>query len=238
MTGIYKFTNVITGLSYIGQSKNIKNRLQAHKQTAFNASPSNKSYYNNFYKAIREYGLDNFEFDILEECSEEQLNEREIYWIAFYDSYNNGYNMTPGGDGIKSNEGEDHPRHKLTEKQVYEIRERYANHEYCYRVYEDYKTLIGESGFKKIWNGYTWTKVHMDVYTDENKKFHKWVRNCHPGRKTGTGPQLTEDDIRTIRKRILTENPDEVYLDYQAKFKYRQNFTNICNYKTYKNITL
>lgn len=238
MTGIYKFTNIITGLSYIGQSKNIKNRISSHKQTAFNKSPSNKSYYNQFYKAIREYGLENFELEILEECTEEQLNEREMYWIAFYDTYNNGYNMTPGGDGVKGHEGEKHPKHKLSEQQVYEIRERYNKHQYVYIVYEDYKNYIGLSGFHKIWNGYTWLNVHMDVYTEQNKEFHKWVRNCHPGRATGTGKQITEAEIKDIRTRILTESPDEVYKDYKDKFKYRQNFTNICNYKTYKNITI
>ena len=61
----------------------------------------------------------------------------------------------------------------------------------------------------------------MDVYTDENKEFHKWVRNCHPGRNTGTGPQLTEKDIKTIRLRILTENPNIVYLDYKDKIKHQ-----------------
>ena len=78
----------------------------------------------------------------------------------------------------------------------------------------------------------------MDVYTEENKEFHKWVRNCHPGRSTGTGKQITEAEIKDIRTRILTESPDEVYKDYKDKFKYKQNFTNICNYKTYKNITI
>lgn len=71
MTGIYKFTNIITGLSYIGQSKNIQNRVKNHKWAAFNSSSSNKNYYCDFYKAIRKYGLDSFELDILEECSEE-----------------------------------------------------------------------------------------------------------------------------------------------------------------------
>lgn len=238
MTGIYKFTNKITGLAYIGQSKNIKNRINAHKQTAFNKSASNKNYYCQFYKALREYGLENFELDILEECLEEQLNERETYWIAYYDTFHNGYNMTPGGDGVKNNEGEKHPRHKLTEAQVYEIRERYANHEYVYIVYEDYKQYIGESGFHKIWNGYTWQKIHMDVYTEENKDFHKWVRNSHPGRSTSTGPQLSIEDIKNIRTRILTENPNQVFLDYKEKFKHKQNFSNICNYNTYKNVTI
>lgn len=47
---------------------------------------------------MRKYGLNNFSFKIIEECSEKKLNDREIYWITFYDSYHNGYNETQGGD--------------------------------------------------------------------------------------------------------------------------------------------
>ena len=55
---------------------------------------------------MRKYGIENFTFEIIEECSQEQLNEREIYWISYYDSFNKekGYNMTPGGsEPIKTN---------------------------------------------------------------------------------------------------------------------------------------
>ena len=237
MTGIYKFTNVITNKSYIGQSIDIKNRKMTHKCCAFNKNAHN--YYCQFYKAIREYGLENFTFDILEECEVEKLNEREIYWIAFYDTFHNGYNMTEGGQGFKgSQKGDKHPNHKLTEKQVYEIRERYNNHEYSYEVYEDYKEIVSESGFRKVWNGYTWPEVHMDVYTEENKEFHKWVRNSHPGKMSGTGPCLSKEEIIDIRTRLKTEDADTIWEDYKSKIKNKQNFTDICNYKTYKLITV
>ena len=48
---------------------------------------------------MREYGLENFSFDVIEECLEDELNEREIYWIKYYDTYYNGYNRTLGGTG-------------------------------------------------------------------------------------------------------------------------------------------
>lgn len=51
------------------------------------------------YRAFKKYGLQNFEFKIIEECKKEKLNEREIYWIAYFNSFHNGYNLTPGGDG-------------------------------------------------------------------------------------------------------------------------------------------
>ena len=50
------------------------------------------------YQAIRKYGLENFSFEILELCSEKDLNKKEQYWIQYYNSFNNGYNATEGGD--------------------------------------------------------------------------------------------------------------------------------------------
>ena len=50
-------------------------------------------------KAMKKYGRDNFSFSIIEECDENQLRDKEIYWIVYYDSYNKGYNATLGGDG-------------------------------------------------------------------------------------------------------------------------------------------
>lgn len=90
---IYKATCLQTGKCYIGQTKNFKKRKSQH-ETA-------KDDYV-FHKAIRKYGKDSFVWEILEECPYNQLNEKEIYWIATYDSYNNGYNSTQGGDNADS----------------------------------------------------------------------------------------------------------------------------------------
>ena len=94
--GIYQYKNKINGKSYIGQSININKRFREHKSAAFNQN--SRDYNFAIHAAIRKYGLDNFDFIILEECAPERLNEREIYWIAFYDSYHNGYNETIGGN--------------------------------------------------------------------------------------------------------------------------------------------
>lgn len=101
MVGIYKITNKINNKSYIGQSIDIERRWRQHKTEPFN---SNADTYNTiFYRAIRKYGLDNFQFEILEQCSEDQLNEKEKYWIQQYNTYmdnpnSQGYNMTKGGE--------------------------------------------------------------------------------------------------------------------------------------------
>lgn len=101
MIGIYKIENMLNHHVYIGQSTNIKERWQEHQRNGIAGEDANNKVWYNYpiYRAIRKYGLDNFEFTVLEETSLEQLNERERYWINYYDSYNNGYNATTGGDG-------------------------------------------------------------------------------------------------------------------------------------------
>lgn len=94
--GIYKIENNINGKVYIGQSSNILKRWIAHKNTYSN--PNSKNYDYPIYRAIRKYGLENFSFEILEECSVDSLNEREKYWIQYYQSYSNGYNQDEGGN--------------------------------------------------------------------------------------------------------------------------------------------
>lgn len=48
---------------------------------------------------MNKYGLEHFHIEIIEECDLKDLEEREIYWIQFYQSFKNGYNATLGGDG-------------------------------------------------------------------------------------------------------------------------------------------
>lgn len=93
-SGIYLITNTINGMQYVGQSVDISQRWSQHKTTAKNIKETA-----DLYQAMREYGIDNFTCEVIEECSKEQLNEREIYWIDYYDTFYHGYNMTRGGQG-------------------------------------------------------------------------------------------------------------------------------------------
>lgn len=91
--GIYKIENLINHKCYIGQSRNINKRWTDHRVAAFNKN--DKGYDYPLYRAIRKYGLNNFDFSIIEECSIKELNEKEKYWISFYQAE---YNQTEGGD--------------------------------------------------------------------------------------------------------------------------------------------
>ena len=92
-TGIYKITNIKTKECYIGQAMHIKERWAEHAKCGLGIdTPAG----NKLYKAIQEFGLWNFSFEVLEECPREQLNEKEKYYIDLYSSYDYGYNSTRG----------------------------------------------------------------------------------------------------------------------------------------------
>ena len=95
--GIYKITNTINNKSYIGQSINIESRWTHHKN--YNNQISDYP----LYKAFQKYGMENFTFEIIEQCNAADLDSKEIYWIDYYDSYYNGYNQTTGGQSGNSN---------------------------------------------------------------------------------------------------------------------------------------
>ena len=100
MIGIYKITNNINGKIYIGQSINIYERWKQHEYKAFNCNE--KAYNSAIHQAYRKYGIENFSYEIIEECSPEQLDAREIYWIKQLNSLTpNGYNITSGGQYFK-----------------------------------------------------------------------------------------------------------------------------------------
>lgn len=88
---------MINNKVYIGQAVNIERRWQEH----INELNENKHINKHLQRAFNRYGASNFIFSIVEECSEDKLNDREIYYIAKYKTHNPkyGYNKTYGGDG-------------------------------------------------------------------------------------------------------------------------------------------
>lgn len=94
--GIYSITNKINNKKYIGYSIDIKRRWATHKRDLKN----NKHENDHLQKAYNKYGENAFKYQIIEECTQEELKNKEKYWITFYNSKNNGYNMSEGGDGI------------------------------------------------------------------------------------------------------------------------------------------
>jgi len=101
MIGIYRITNIMNGMKYIGQSVNIVKRTCEHKRDLKNNIHPNSRLQNSYNK----YGIVNFEFTVLEECEVNQLTEKELYWINFYDTMNRniGYNIAVAGNAPMAN---------------------------------------------------------------------------------------------------------------------------------------
>ena len=98
MIGIYKITNTKNEKSYVGQSLNIEERWRQHKQAI---KTSDKSWYPLARKESD--GVDDFTFEVLQQCKAEELDELEDYWVDYYKSYVNGYNQTKDGGYVSAN---------------------------------------------------------------------------------------------------------------------------------------
>lgn len=120
---IYKITNKINGKVYIGKTNDIDKRWATHQKMA-------KKHINRYlYDAMNCYGIDNFQIEIIEECSKSDSNNRERFFIALYDSTNKekGYNMTNGGDG--GDTWSNNPNKVQISKKISEIHKGYQHTE-------------------------------------------------------------------------------------------------------------
>lgn len=171
MVGIYVITNKLNDKKYIGQSKNIFKRWYQHYYESIKNQDNDNSV---FHSAIRRYGIENFEFGILELCEITELDDREKFYISLYETNTRrfGYNIAEGGFSL-DNIGENNSSSKLTEKDVYLIRDMYGNKVTKKEAYAKFSDIISMSTFSDVWNGKTWKHIHMDVYTEENKKYQK-----------------------------------------------------------------
>ena len=113
---IYKMTNDIDGTIYIGQSVNPQRRFNQH--TNSKGQSTSKAIKN----AVLKYGADNFSLEIIEECDENNFEDREMYWIDYYKR--NGYNLynkTKGGENPPTFKGENNPLCKHTDEQLKDV---------------------------------------------------------------------------------------------------------------------
>lgn len=159
---IYRFKNKINGKVYIGQTiVPIRKRLMQHMTFSRPWTNCHKTY---FHKALNKYGLVNFDFNIIEICaSQEELDLREKYWIAYYKSNNRqyGYNIECGGkDGRKgvhlteehknkllnANLGKKH-KPETIEKRIHAMKSLWKNKQF----YDEHIDII-KNNLKKHWD--------------------------------------------------------------------------------------
>ena len=89
-TGIYKITNLENGMCYIGQAANIADRWKQHIKRGIGAETPTR---NKLYPAMLAIGVENFTFEIVEECDRTKLNEREDYWQDYFKAKEFGYSI-------------------------------------------------------------------------------------------------------------------------------------------------
>lgn len=202
---------------YIGLTNNLKRRHSDHMSASRN--PKNRDYNLPIHKAIRKYGFENFELNILEDNIEglDKSKEREQYWIQYYNTYElrEHYNETPGGDAPGKNTvhiGEEHGKAILTEKQV----------EYCRQCYKEGKRSrdifnelgvekdISYSGFLNMWHERTWKHVMPEVFE-------------HNPHRAKYGAADRDIIVELFKKSGLTlkafQRSDECYVGYGTLWK-------------------
>lgn len=137
---IYKITNLVNSKIYIGQTaRTVELRWNEHLRRRF--EPNNKQYNLYLYKSIRKYGKDNFIIESIESCDNNVLDDRETFWIDYYNSAHPdfGYNLTLGGGGNRTIDYE-------------EIYRRYDTGELLAEISD--KMGIGRSHLTQILKGY------------------------------------------------------------------------------------
>jgi group I intron endonuclease len=88
--GIYKITNLKNNMCYVGQAVSIAQRWKQHIKRGIGAEAPTK---NKLYPAMLADGVENFTFEIIEQCEKEQLNEREQYWQEYFKAKEFGYSI-------------------------------------------------------------------------------------------------------------------------------------------------
>lgn len=186
---IYVYHNKLNGKCYVGQTVNPEERYNAHLKAAKSDSQLH------FSRALRKYGIENFEYKIIWgqmmpiECAKDNLNYWEKYYIKVFDSYNNGYNMTEGGEGClgcHSNKGK--PAWNKGIKTDVEIRQKIRKSMKEIAQTNDFKEHCANGGKKS--KGYVWlyndelqrnTKCSIDkvnyyisIGYNIGRKFYKW----------------------------------------------------------------
>lgn len=180
ISGIYCIENIINNKKYIGQSIHIKERWTKHI-----AELNNGTHHNDYLqKAWNKYGEENFSFYILEECSINLLDEKEICYINKYDSMNRsyGYNLTSGGQ-LRKNSISKETRDKIS----HAVKNSYVNSELKeirrlqrLEYWADPKNKEKIIGQNNVMYGIHHTDESKRKMSEHKKGIRSWRRNVTP----------------------------------------------------------
>lgn len=164
MTGIYCIENTVNHKKYIGMAQDIEARWRTHKCELRNGNHINK----HLQKAWNKYGENAFAFYVVEEVEKSELQSSEIAWIAKLGTFENGYNLTAGGEGQYGRTlTEDQKRH------LSEINMGKNNPNYGLKRSKETRHRMSESMMGKHTGALS--ESHKKAISDGNKgKKHPW----------------------------------------------------------------
>ncbi len=210
MQGIYKFTCRINNKVYIGQSINIESRYRGHYNNHRNSNL--QDYNTKFYRALRKYGFENFDFAVIELIEDKNtVNDREIYWICYYDSFKNGYNSNSGGLKV-TDCNELHPNAKMSNEEVLALKDSLLNSRISqYDLSKKYG--VTQSEISNINTGKKWGNLGNYNYP---------IRKEEARLKGERSPKtvLNDEIVNTIRQRYVNETAKQIYKDYKDTCSY------------------
>ena len=197
MVGIYKITNIINNKCYVGQSTDVIKRIQKHIKTLLSGTNRNEHLQNSYNK----YGTGNFTIEIIEECTKECLDEREIFWIDYYKSYDPqyGYNKTKGGTGgnsyleVADEECKEKIKNKLSESKKGEGNPLYGAH--CYTNGIVIKYIKDDEVAKYELNG--WYKGVPNHIREKERIANAGENNGFYGKKHSEDTRKRLSEVRT-----------------------------------------
>lgn len=227
-SGIYAITNMRDCKKYIGQSVNIQKRWREHK----NALEQNRHFNIHLQRAWNRG--DRFEFSVIEKCDKDKLNEREIYWIAYYNTMDMqfGYNLCAGGESTTGRECSTETRKKISNSNrgrkcsaetIRKRTETFRKHMEDPAYRERVKRRGAENAKKRgsPWNKGKRTSAEtkrkiseklMGRYVSEEHK--EKLKELYSGSKS-LSAKLTEQDVVQIRLRFLSgERQCDIHKDY------------------------
>ena len=230
MKAIYKWTNLQNNKIYIDKSVDVARRLRNYRDEV------KKNKQRPIISAIRKYGFENFNFEIVEICdslTNQEILEREQYWIDFYNSKdrNFGYNILDAGDtpGEEYSIGSRNNKARLNEEKVLNIREMiFLQNIPPAEVYKIYSTEISYDAFCKAYRGNTWKNVDTSMIRDISSEVK---------RKGNKKAKLTKEDVKEIRRLAEQENLNisEIYDKFLGVCT-RGTIKRVVNYITWKNV--
>lgn len=233
--GIYLIRNKINNKIYIGQSVNIKRRWLEHLRSGQPEKYPIKSQRDMnvpIHKSMQKYGIDNFDITVLEICEQEQLNDKEKYWIKILSSNdkNIGYNIGEGGQDNFALKGENHSQAKLSQTEVDQIVDLLKNSNLSLAEINKKFPQVTKSTLSMINNGKTWKQDNLNYP----------LRVLSPGKKgqKNSRAKLTDQEVMEIRM-LQSQGVTQSKLPQKYKEKVgKSSISNIYLGKTFQHLPI